>query len=115
MTDGHHTPQASRGARPSWLTEPCPPWCTREHHEDDHPEDRIHQDDGVVIPVVLAEIDSATMRPTPRAVELVIRKVGPIADDRSTWISIQETEGPDNYLLLSEQSAGLVSRTLQET
>lgn len=39
-------------AYPSWLTEPCPHWCTRTHLEDDHPDDRAHTSSPVEIPAV---------------------------------------------------------------
>lgn len=35
--------------RPRWLTEPCPPWCARDHHDADHPEDRYHQSETSVL------------------------------------------------------------------
>lgn len=31
----------------------CPPWCTREHSENDHPEDYAHYSDHHSFPVVV--------------------------------------------------------------
>lgn len=28
--------------RPDWLTEPCEPWCDKQHRSSDHYDDRIH-------------------------------------------------------------------------
>lgn len=38
-------------------SEPCPPWCIREHHDDDHPDDRYHDSAATRVPVIFAERD----------------------------------------------------------
>lgn len=38
---------------PQWQQQqPCPPWCTAVHVEDDHPDDHSHRDDGIFVPVM---------------------------------------------------------------
>jgi len=39
-------------SRPEWQQQPCPEWCTVIHTDGDHPDDRSHRDDGVVVPVI---------------------------------------------------------------
>lgn len=36
-----------------WQQQPCPAWCTVEHTDHDHPDDRSHRDDGVPVPIVM--------------------------------------------------------------
>jgi hypothetical protein len=46
-------------ARAVWQSEPCPPWCSGEHHDDDHPDDRYHDSPSVQVPVTVMERDHA--------------------------------------------------------
>ncbi|WP_309650389.1 DUF6907 domain-containing protein [Nocardioides sp.] len=38
--------------KPTWLESACPPWCVRQHAEDDHAEDHRHQSAEEIVPVV---------------------------------------------------------------
>lgn len=38
--------------RPTWQESVCPPWCVREHLEDDKDGDRDHESIAVSVPVV---------------------------------------------------------------
>lgn len=38
-----------------WQQTPCPEWCSAEHTDDDHPEDRSHRDDGFAVPITVRE------------------------------------------------------------
>lgn len=38
--------------RPEWQQSECPPWCTVTHADADHPDDRAHRDDGLMIPAL---------------------------------------------------------------
>ena len=38
---------------PTWQVDPCPDWCTIEHQEHDHPDDRAHRDDGVAVAITI--------------------------------------------------------------
>ena len=40
-----------------WLTAPCPPWCEREHHDDDFTEHRIHRPADDLASVLLTAND----------------------------------------------------------
>jgi hypothetical protein len=77
------------GARPSWLAEACPPWCTREHLENDHPEDRRHQSVGSVVSVEL----TATEIPADaaRSVELAAYLDQPVGQPRC-WLRLESTD-----------------------
>lgn len=44
---------------PSWLHESGPRWCVRTHAEDDHEEDRFHQSEPALVPLVASRADSA--------------------------------------------------------
>lgn len=91
--------------RPSWLPGPCPAWCTRAHREDDPTEDRIHQDDGAVLPVVLGRVDPALLRYAPHAADLVVRRVRDLPPGSPTWVVITESEAVERTLVLTEESA----------
>lgn len=45
--------------RAGWQTEPCPSWCIREHHDDDHPDDRYHDSIATEVPTLFAARDHA--------------------------------------------------------
>lgn len=84
---------------PTWLVEKCPDWCVRAHHEEDHVEDRIHQDAGTLIPVVTRD----PLADSTHASELVVqleRRVG----HSDTWVIIAETEGRGTLLMLTPES-----------
>lgn len=105
-------PRAS-SARPSWLAGPCPHWCTRPHADGDHPEDRIHLDDGTVFVAVLGIVDPTTLQLRQQPTELVVqRRLDASEPVRSApWVSIHEAEGP-MALHLSAESAELLRRAL---
>lgn len=77
-------------ARPTWLTEPCPPWCVRDHAESDHAEDRYHQSEGSW---VAALMEDATPGPAvARTTDLVVRLVRRLGE-ATTWVRVEEAEG----------------------
>lgn len=88
------------GAHPSWLRERCPDWCTRVHLEDDHPEDRIHQDDGVVMAAVVARVEPPSHLADPRPAEILIRRWRPVGSPQHTWVTIGDTEDARHSLHL---------------
>jgi hypothetical protein len=104
-TDDSDPPGAPEPARPSWLPGPCPTWCTRRHREQDRPEDRLHQDDGVVLAAVVGRLDETTLRPVPHPAELVVRLVREAAEQAPTWVVVAETEEAGLTLLLTRDSA----------
>lgn len=91
-------------SRPSWLNESCPPWCLREHEEDDHPEDREHRGDAVVISVVASGADEVAVGDLLRPTELVVqlhRRVGVGVE----WVSIEPAQARHPRLALTRGSA----------
>lgn len=47
----------SEQARAIWQSEPCPPWCTVVHRDDDHPDDRYHDSAALQVPAIVLERD----------------------------------------------------------
>jgi hypothetical protein len=97
---------------PSWLTSPCPPWCTRRHREEDLPADRWHQDDGVALPLVLARVDEVTLRPVPYAADVVVRRVREPVEHAPTWVVVAEAEDAAHGWILSLESAAALRAAL---
>lgn len=48
---------SSEQTRESWRSEACPSWCVKDHHDDDHPDDRFHDSAATRVPVIFAERD----------------------------------------------------------
>ncbi|TYL55914.1 hypothetical protein FXB39_01565 [Nocardioides sp. BGMRC 2183] len=99
--------------RPSWLAEACPPWCAREHHEQDHPEDRYHQSAPSFAPVIAALGHAIPVTDALTAVELIIRMARYVGDVH-TWIAIEGTEAPEPRLVLTAESARSLVQHLEE-
>ena len=87
---------------PSWLAEGCPAWCTREHHEDDHPEDRRHQSDGTLIAV--HESTTAIPVGSARSVEVAAYLDQPVAEG-TCWLRVESLDSPGMRLALTVESA----------
>ncbi|MFT4263273.1 MAG: hypothetical protein QM572_07830 [Nocardioides sp.] len=85
---------------PTWLTEPCPVWCARDHAEDDQPEDRAHRSAGVSVAVIAARPRIGRPEAQPR--ELVLTRFQHPGDPRS-WVAL-ELDGRIATLLLSAES-----------
>ncbi|SDC00650.1 DUF6907 domain-containing protein [Nocardioides lianchengensis] len=89
---------------PSWLAEHCPPWCVREHHEGDHVEDRYHQDEPGIYPVVGGTADTVPITSSLEAVELVVRR-GRHVGESVTWVAVEAIDRTGPRLLLTLESA----------
>lgn len=95
--------------QPSWLNEACPDWCAATHGEHDHPDDRKHVSEGMVVPAVVA-----ALRPGPevrRSCDLVVvmsRRVGLT----ETWVHIGEAEGREHRLVISQETAARLTPVL---
>ncbi|WP_300682806.1 hypothetical protein [Nocardioides sp.] len=113
MSDTFATPSPGDHAapRPSWQHEPCPRWCTRVHHEQDHPEDRIHQSEADLLGVLLAAPPVPHQPRSWASAELVVR-LGRHVGDPTTWVAIETTEGPAPRVVLPVDSARLLRRHL---
>lgn len=92
---------------PSWLAEHCPPWCVREHQEDDHVEDRYHQDEPGLYPVIGGRADTVPITSSLAALELVVRR-GRHVGESVTWIAVEAVDGAGPRLLLTLESAHLL-------
>jgi hypothetical protein len=44
-------------ARSGWTFESCPRWCTRQHDDDDHPDDRYHDSAPTTTPTIFLQRD----------------------------------------------------------
>ncbi len=98
--------------RPSWLEEECPAWCTRAHHEDDHPEDRYHQDDGTIVPSIVAVLECRTMRRVAHPEELVIQR-SQWPNDPQVWVSVTATESSTHSLTVAIDCVPLLLTALR--
>jgi hypothetical protein len=91
-------------SRPTWLDEPCPPWCLREHDEDDHPEDREHRGAAIDVAVVATGEDAVPVTDALSHLDLVVqlhRRVG----GPEEWVSIEPAEARQPRLALTRGSA----------
>jgi len=105
---------AEQDHRPEWLSEDCPPWCRREHHESDHPEDRIHQSEPTWVPVVLRRSPLLTHDDDPgEGAELMVQSSRAVGSDQ-IWVLICESEDTRSMLLLSLESARRLAVVLTE-
>jgi hypothetical protein len=100
-------------SRPTWLVEPCPPWCLREHEEADHPEDREHRGAAVRVSVLASGEDTIPATASLGALDLLVqlhRRVGETLE----WVSIEPAEARQPRLALSRESARFLTRALAE-
>jgi hypothetical protein len=81
----------------------CPAWCRRHHGRADHPEDRLHQSDPLLVPVVLGDLH-LSHGAGARADSLVLRLVQPV-DASTAWLEAVPEEGRSAYLLVTAESA----------
>ena len=95
---------ASRAARPPWSKQPCPPWCTREHAADDHPEDRYHQSEPSILPVVAGAGDAVPVTTSLRALTLAVR----LGDSR--WKTSLFPQKSGGWFLPIKKPCGFVVR-----
>lgn len=100
-------------SRASWQAEPCPPWCVREHHDNDHPDDRYHDSDTTLVSAVMADRDrlGGTGRWTHETAELAI--VTSRYDDTTQLITfIGRDDRPDQHLVMTPESAERLAQAL---
>lgn len=102
---------ADRTARPPWPGEPCPPWCTRAHAPDDHPEDRYHQSEASLLPVVAGSGDTVPVTASLRPLTLVVRAGR--YDGGRTWLVIEATEDARPRMALTVDAARALAEALQ--
>jgi hypothetical protein len=90
------------GAGPTWLGETCPAWCTREHREDDHPEDRRHQSTARIIAVDVPT--AAIPGETTQAVEVAVYLDQPVAQP-VRWLRVESVDSSRVRMVLTAESA----------
>lgn len=101
------------GPQPSWQREPCPPWCIREHGEDDIALDRYHQGEPVPVPAVLSADPAEPRAATFTAVDLTLRTgqyVGEVVD----WVAIEPAAQAAPRIVLTAESAHRLARRVAE-
>ena len=87
--------------RPTWLTEPCPEWCTRPHHRDDHEDDRRHQDHRELTVQVATDPVPGTLASSLDLVVALDRPLGRSA----TWIRLEDREHRQPRVAVTPASA----------
>lgn len=98
--------------RPTWLRGACPRWCAREHQESDLPDDRYHQSDPTLVPAILVVEDGVPVTKFFRGANMVVW-VGRYDDDLLDWIAIEPTEERTPSLVLTAESARLMTRAVE--
>lgn len=98
---------------PPWMQGSCPSWCVRTHTDTDREEDRFHQSEPSVVPVLASRADatpaSAAME-SYDAIVRVVRHAGEVVD----WLAIEPLELADGRLILTAESARALSVTIDE-
>lgn len=99
--------------RPTWQHSDCPAWCTREHTEIDHEDDRDHQSDATIVPVVrlLKQFEGSQLQREAVADEVAMVVFQHQADDE-WWLSLGLAQQDVLSLHLSQESAGRLARSL---
>lgn len=99
------------GARPSWLVEECPAWCTREHHEEDHPEDRRHQSPASIMSMDVPT--TAIPAGTTQTVEVAVYLDQPVAQP-VRWLRVESVDSSRVRLALATGStSGMVELMIE--
>ncbi len=104
MTGGDGVRAAAQAGRPPWPDGRCPPWCTREHAADDYPEDRYHQSEPALLPVVAGPADTVPVTASLRPLSLVVR-AGRHDDDDRTWLVVESAEAARPRIVLTVEGA----------
>ncbi|MFC7925166.1 DUF6907 domain-containing protein [Microbacterium laevaniformans] len=102
--------------RPSWLVEPCPPWCHEDHADQDHPVDRYHQSRQILVPVVApkratVEDVSASSDRAVESDEMAVLALQPVGQTSHTWVAMV---GEHRFLEVTLESAVRLHAALGE-
>lgn len=80
--------------KPTWLQEPCPPWCTGDHSGQDFVVDRHHESPLMTIPVIQQITVWPAVDAEPRhlldAGELVLVLTRPVGGDETFVVIADE-------------------------
>lgn len=97
---------SSKNPRAAWQSEPCPAWCTQQHRDDDHPEDRFHDSVATRVPMVFAERDHEAgpgrWAHTPGEISIVTSRHAETSD---VVVFIGRDEHPGQELSLTPEGA----------
>lgn len=109
-------PQPATGdqpQQPTWLSERCPSWCSREHDQRDHPEDRYHQSEPCVVPGVVATGHTIPVTESLEGLDLVTW-MGRYVGDSVDWMVIEPIEQREPRLVVSVETARSLVQRLSE-
>ena len=81
----------------------CPPWCRRDHHPDDRPDDLLHQSSPAFVAVVHGD---PRFGPDDDAwPDSVVLRLAQRADSTAVWLEASSEEGRALRLLVTAESA----------
>lgn len=104
--------QVTGRSTPTWLDEPCPPWCVRTHREDDHPEDRYHQSEPSLFAGVAGDGDQVPMTASLSPMTLGVR-LGRHVGEAAAWVVIESLESRHPRLVLTAEAAVALRQGLE--
>jgi len=93
--------------RPTWLTEDCPTWCAREHHEQDLPDDRYHRSEPSTCPAIVVAESGVHLTALMHGLDLVVW-IGRYEEEHVHRMVIEPAEQRDPHMVLSIESAALL-------
>ena len=105
----HHDDCGDRmmAPRPTWLTETCPSWCVREHHEQDFPDDRYHRSEPSTFPAIVVTGPGVHLTDLMHGLDIVVW-VGRYVDELVDWMVIEPAEYRDPHLIITVDSSALL-------
>ncbi|WGL53033.1 hypothetical protein P5P86_04220 [Nocardioides sp. BP30] len=89
---------------PTWLTEGCPPWCTGEHGQLDHPDDRYHRSEASIVPGVVAARPVAPVTASLQGLDLVAW-LGRYVGESVEWVVIEPIDRREPRLVVTAETA----------
>lgn len=93
--------------RPTWQTEPCPPWCVTDHREDDLVADRIHDSHAVTLSAWTPDDTEADA--VPRELFIAAYKRN---DSTETWVYLGHPDPRAGGITLALDSAARLAGDL---
>ncbi|MBN9240800.1 MAG: hypothetical protein BGO97_13885 [Micrococcales bacterium 70-64] len=99
-------------SRPTWQLDECPAWCSVEHAEGDHPDDRVHRSPGVAVPVVArrTSFEGAGIVRGSEAAELEVA-LARVDGESQTWL--YAGEGPRSAIEVTVESAERLAAVIE--
>lgn len=91
-------------ARPVWLDEACPTWCTRDHREGDHPEDRYHQSEPSMVPLIASAGTTIDVVESLEAIDMLVL-LGCHVGDTCVWLAVEPADRPAPRIVMTAESA----------